>query len=182
MKLHATISAQKASFAGQRVRHVKSTTGQSTGGERIKLQAVLRRKMSFLFSALCRENFSFHPACLLPHRSQCVFLPSCSSLEYECEFMHLFWTCQREAAFQKAKICFRTPVFLYLQGCNQSQLVIQGQRILQWNPVSSVSVQKVFLYTHAHHPQTQSPRSAPEIQAKVMEILFVVAKQNIPEP
>lgn len=38
----------------------------------------------------------------------------------------------------------------------------------------------LFIHTQ-NHPQTQSPRTAPEIHAKVIEILFVVAKQNIPE-
>lgn len=39
---------------------------------------------------------------------------------------------------------------------------------------------KVFLHTQ-NHPQTQSSRAAPEMQAKNEEILFVVPKQNIPE-
>ncbi len=61
--------------------------------------------------------------------------------------------------------------------------MIQGQRILQRNPVSSVPVQKrLFIHTHTHtyaHKHTQ-PTTAPEIQAKVIEIL-PDAKQNIPE-
>lgn len=36
-------------------------------------------------------------------------------------------------------------------------------------------------YFYIHTPPTDT-RTAPEIQAKVQEILFVVAKQNIPEP
>lgn len=46
--------------------------------------------------------------------------------------------------------------------------MIQGQCVLQWNPVSRVSVQKVFLHTHSH-PQTQSQRTASETKAKVEE-------------
>lgn len=98
-----------------------------------------------------------------------------------CKWIYAFGLDLLEGSrFPKGKICFEHQFSYVYKEVIKADFWFKGSGYYNEYPWAQSSSKKVFLHTQ-NHPQTQSSRAAPEMQAKNEEILFVVAKQNIPE-
>lgn len=98
-----------------------------------------------------------------------------------CKWIYAFGLDLLEGSrFPKGKICFEHQFSYVYKEVIKANFWFKGSGYYNEYPWAQSSSKKVFLHTQ-NHPQTQSSRAAPEMQAKNEEILFVVAKQNIPE-